>query len=140
MRAFAGLALVSGTVSVVGLGSSCGAGDSGAVPVTVAISVSPVISMVNARVVGGECAHPGGDVVVASSSRSLSRPGPTPRGEKEWKWRVQAVWLVLLLDASCADSVGSLHHHLHVRALCEVRLLAKVKWELDGGDAGAPAS
>ena len=71
MRALAGLALASATVSVVGLGSSCGAGDSGAVPATVAILVSPLISMLNARAAGGECAHSGGGVVVASSSRSL---------------------------------------------------------------------
>lgn len=91
MRAFAGLALASGTVSVVGLGSSCGAGDSGAVPVTVAISTSPVISIVNARVAGGERAHLGGGVVGASSSRSLGTGRARWRRSGSGKYR-QNCW------------------------------------------------
>lgn len=82
MRAFAGLALASGTVSVVGLGSSCGAGDSGAVPVTVAISVSPVISMVNARVADGERAHLGGAVLWLRARVARREPGATARWRK----------------------------------------------------------
>jgi hypothetical protein len=69
-------------VSVVGLGSSCGDGDSGAVPVAVTISVSPVMSMANARVAGGECAHLGSGVVIASSSRSLGTARSQRGGER----------------------------------------------------------
>ena len=119
MRAFAGLALVSGTVSVVGFGSSCGAGDSGAVPVTVGISVSPEISMVNARVAGGKCAHLGGGVVVASSSRSLGTG--RARGARWQKgMEVVSAGRIVGIIVGCVVRDISLElapaYHLHVRS------------------------
>ena len=73
----AGFALAPGSVSVVGLGSSWCSGDSGAVALAVAISVSPTALMVNAQA-GVWCAHTRA-VVVCSQARVVAGPGVVGR-------------------------------------------------------------